>query len=374
MVEGLRKCSKSYPALRTLVEESGEHVLLGTGELQLDCALNDLRTIYGEIEVKVSDPCVPFEETVSETSSLQCFAETPNKQNKLTMIAEPMEDRLPDHIEQGRMADFASGDLSARKAVQNKLRTEFGWDVLAAKSLWAFGPDARTGPNCLIDDVLPGGATDKSLMSLARESIVQGFQWATREGPLCDERVRGTKFRILEAVIAEEPLQRSGAQVIPTARRVAYSALLTANPRLMEPMYSVEILCPGDNVAAVYNILARRRGFVLEDAPKVGTPLFVVKATLPVLDSFGFESDLRLFTQGQAFCLQWFDHWAMMPGDPLDKDVVLVPLQPSPQNALARECMVKTRRRKGMSEDVSIGKYFDDPVLLELAQQGIHGE
>lgn len=112
----------------------------------------------------------------------------------------------------------------------------------------------------------------------------------------------------------------------------------------------------------------------MEDVPKVGTPLFLVKASLPVLDSFGFESDLRLFTQGQAFCLQWFDHWAVMPGDPIDKDIHLVPLQPSPSNALARECMVKTRRRKGMSEDISIGKYFDDPLLLELAQQDMNGE
>ena len=37
--------------------------------------------------------------------------------------------------------------------------------------------------------------------------------------------------------------------------------------------------------------------------------------------------------------------------------------------ALAREFMVKTRRRKGMSDDVSINKFFDDPMLLELAKQ-----
>lgn len=40
-----------------------------------------------------------------------------------------------------------------------------------------------------------------------------------------------------------------------------------------------------------------------------------------------------------------------------------------PKQALAREFMVKTRRRKGMSEDVSIQKFFDDPMLLELAKQ-----
>ena len=50
--------------------------------------------------------------------------------------------------------------------------------------------------------------------------------------------------------------------------------------------------------------------------------------------------------QGQAFCLSVFDHWQIVPGDPLDKSVELRPLEPAPVQALAREFMVKTRRRK----------------------------
>ena len=73
------------------VEESGEHVIIGTGELYLDCVMHDLRHVYAEMEVKVSDPVVAFCETVVETSSLKCFAETPNGKSKLTMIAEPLE-------------------------------------------------------------------------------------------------------------------------------------------------------------------------------------------------------------------------------------------------------------------------------------------
>lgn len=53
--------------------------------------LQDLRELYAEVEVKVADPVVTFCETVVETSSLKCFAETPNRANKLTMIAEPLE-------------------------------------------------------------------------------------------------------------------------------------------------------------------------------------------------------------------------------------------------------------------------------------------
>jgi translation elongation factor EF-G len=72
----------------------------------------------------------------------------------------------------------------------------------------------------------------------------------------------------------------------------------------------------------------------------------VIQAFLPVIESFGFETDLRYHTQGQAFCLSVFDHWAIVPGDPLDKSIVLRPLEPAPIQHLAREFMVKTRRRK----------------------------
>eukprot|EP00954_Amorphochlora_amoebiformis_P008657 673014-Amorphochlora_amoeboformis.AAC.1 len=77
----------------------------------------------------------------------------------------------------------------------------------------------------------------------------------------------------------------------------------------------------------------------------------------------------RSHTEGKAFCQSFFDHWDIVPGDPLDKAIVLKPLEPSPMEALAREFMVKTRRRKGLRENVSINRFFDDHMLLELAKQ-----
>ncbi|CAK9874035.1 unnamed protein product [Sphagnum jensenii] len=362
MVEGLRKISKSYPLAITKVEESGEHTILGTGEIFLDSIMKDLRELYSEVEVKVADPVVSFCETVVETSSLKCFAETPNKKNKLTMIAEPLEKGLAEDIENG----VVSLDWP-RKRLGDFFQTKYDWDLLAARSIWAFGPD-KQGPNILLDDTLPS-EVDKGLLNSVKDSIVQGFQWGAREGPLCDEPIRNLKFKILDAAIAQEPLHRGGGQIIPTSRRVAYSAFLMATPRLMEPVYFVEIQTPADCMSAIYTVLSRRRGHVTADIPKPGTPAYIVKAFLPVIESFGFETDLRYHTQGQAFCLSVFDHWSIVPGDPLDKSVVLRPLEPAPVQHLAREFMVKTRRRKGMSEDVSINKFFDDPMLLELARQ-----
>jgi 116 kDa U5 small nuclear ribonucleoprotein component len=121
--------------------------------------------------------------------------------------------------------------------------------------------------------------------------------------------LRNVKFRILAADIATEPIFRGGGQIIPTARRVCYSSFLTASPRLMEPVFYVEIQAPTDCIEAIYTVLARRRGHVTQDLPKPGTPLYTIKALLPAIDSCGFEVDLRTHTQGQAFCQQIFDHW-----------------------------------------------------------------
>ena len=79
LLSGLRRVTKSYPLLAAKVEESGEHVIVGTGELYLDCVMHDLRRLFSEIEIKVSDPVTRFCETVLETSALKCYADTPNK-------------------------------------------------------------------------------------------------------------------------------------------------------------------------------------------------------------------------------------------------------------------------------------------------------
>lgn len=131
----------------------------------------------------------------------------------------------------------------------------------------------------------------------------------------------------------------------------------------MEPIFFVEIQAPADCISAIYDVLARRRGHVTQDIPKPGSPLYTVKAFIPAIDSFGFETDLRTHTQGQAFCQQVFDHWQIVPGDPLDKTIAIRPLEPSPAPHLARDFMIKTRRRKGLSEDIGETKFFDDPMV-----------
>uniref|UniRef100_A0A8V0ZTK1 116 kDa U5 small nuclear ribonucleoprotein component n=1 Tax=Gallus gallus TaxID=9031 RepID=A0A8V0ZTK1_CHICK len=349
MLDGLRKVNKSYPSLTTKVEESGEHVILGTGELYLDCVMHDLRKMYSEIDIKVrkgggfSQVGKGF---VPQTQK-------DGKINFITMIAEPLEKGLAEDIE-NEVVQITWN----RKKLGEFFQTKYDWDLLAARSIWAFGPDA-TGPNILVDDTLPS-EVDKALLGSVKDSIVQGFQWGTREGPLCDEC----------NLAASDPL--CAAAHWHCCKLICCVPFCPqATPRLMEPYYFVEVQAPADCVSAVYTVLARRRGHVTQDAPIPGSPLYTIKAFIPAIDSFGFETDLRTHTQGQAFSLSVFHHWQIVPGDPLDKSIVIRPLEPQPAPHLAREFMIKTRRRKGLSEDVSISKFFDDPMLLELAKQDV---
>lgn len=101
--------------------------------------------------------------------------------NKLTFISEPLERGLAEDIEMGKI-----NIRMPPKQLGGYLEKNYGWDVLAARSIWAFGPDDM-GPNILMDDTLPS-EVDKKLLYSVKDSIRQGFQWGTREGPLCDER------------------------------------------------------------------------------------------------------------------------------------------------------------------------------------------
>lgn len=149
-------------------------MILGTGELYLDCIMHDLRQLHANLEVKVADPVVSFCETVTATSSIRCFSQTPNHRNRLVMTAEALEAGLADDIEAGAV----SIDWD-RRQLGDFFHSKYQWDLLTARNIWAFGPD-RQGPNVLINDTLPS-EVDPTLLGSVKDSIVQGFQWGCRE-------------------------------------------------------------------------------------------------------------------------------------------------------------------------------------------------
>jgi len=185
-------------------------------------------------------------------------------------------------------------------------------------------------------------------MNEIKDSVVAAFNWATKDGPLADENVRGVRFNLHDVTLHADAIHRGGGQIIPTARRVVYAAMLTADIRLMEPVYLVEIQCPENAMGGIYSTLNRRRGHVFAEEQKMGTPLYMVKAYLPVMESFGFTADLRSHTSGQAFPQCVFDHWQILNGDPLEP------------GTKPFELVTATRKRKGLPEAIPpLDRYLD---------------
>merc|ERR1712038_2227520 len=99
LVEGLKRLAKSDPMVQCTIEESGEHIIAGAGELHLEICLKDLEEDYAGIPLKKTDPVVSYRESVSEESSMMCLSKSPNKHNRLFMRAVPMPDGLAEDID-----------------------------------------------------------------------------------------------------------------------------------------------------------------------------------------------------------------------------------------------------------------------------------
>jgi elongation factor 2 len=337
LVEGLKRLSKSDPMVQCIIEESGEHIIAGAGELHLEICLKDLEEDHACIPIKVSEPVVSYRETVSEESTVTCLSKSPNKHNRLFMKAQPMPEELAEDIDKG--------DVTPRQELKERARylaDKYDYDVTEARKIWCFGPEG-TGPNLVIDCT-----KGVQYLNEIKDSVVAGFQWASKEGVLCEENMRGCRFNIHDVTLHADAIHRGGGQIIPTARRCFYACVLTASPKMLEPIYLVEIQCPEVAVGGIYGCLNKRRGHVNENIQVAGTPMFMVKAYLPVNESFGFTADLRSSTGGQAFPQCVFDHWQIYPGDPMDP-------ASNPGKVVA-----DTRKRKGLKEGIPpLDNYLD---------------
>jgi len=338
LVEGLKRLSKSDPMVQTSIEESGEHIVAGAGELHLEICLKDLREEYcGGIELKTSDPVVSYRETVTETSNQICLSKSPNKHNRLYVTAEPLKAGIAEDIDDGKITEKDDPKARARYLAET-----YEWDPNDARKIWCFGPE-NTGPN-ILTDVSKG----VQYLNEIKDSCVAAFNWATKDGVLCEENVRGVRFNVHDVTLHADAIHRGGGQIIPTARRVFYAAMLTAKPSIMEPVYLVEIQCPESAMGGIYSVLNRRRGHVFAEEQKVGTPMYMVKAYLPVMESFGFTADLRSHTSGQAFPQCVFDHWQSLTGDPLELG--------SKPNVI----VLGIRKRKGINEEIpELDRFLD---------------
>jgi len=101
-------------------------------------------------------------------------------------------------------------------------------------------------------------------------------------------------------------------------------------------------------MGGIYGVLNRRRGHVISEEQRPGTPLFTIKAYMPVKESFGFTPDLRQATQGQAFPQCVFDHWQVINGNSMDA------------GSKVEELVHGIRERKGLKKEIpALDNYLD---------------
>merc|ERR1712038_474017 len=336
LVEGLKKLSKSDPLVVCTTEESGEHVIAGCGELHVEICLKDLREEYAQCDFVMSDPVVSYRETVGALSSQTCLSKSPNKHNRLYITAEPLDEELSKAIEEG-----PAGPKAEMKERAKFMREKFDWDENAARKIWCWGPETE-GANVVVDQT----SAVQYLIEI-KEHVNSAFQWATKEGPLCEENMRGIRYNVQDVTLHTDSIHRGAGQIMPPTRRGCFAAEMLADPTLQEPIFLVGITCPQEAMSGVYNCMNLRRGCVFEENPREGTPLIQVKAHLPVSESFGFVAALRQQTSGQAFPQCVFDHWENLQGNAMEEGKL-------------QDLILGVRKRKNIKVEMpKLGDYLD---------------
>jgi elongation factor 2 len=173
-----------------------------------------------------------------------------------------------------------------------------------------------------------------------KETVASGFRWAARNGPLCDEPMRGLKVKLLDAKLHEDPVHRGPAQIMPAMKRALWGSFLTAKPTLIEPIYKVGVSVPMQFVGEVTGLITKKRGRVIASEQK--GPITMVTGYIPVSETFGLSADMRSVTSGHAFWQTQFDHWEKVP------------------ESIAIEVIAGIRKRRGLTEEVPKANKFID--------------
>jgi elongation factor 2 len=321
----LRRLNKAEQGLEVIINErTSEYIIAGTGELHVEVALNAFRELLGnEISITVGDPIVEFRETVTEPSAFTTLGKSGNKHNRIYITAEPLDEAVVSFLETHEVATDPKSRASAlQKAGLNPNDAKKAWTV--------------EGTNILVD-------RSKAVPYLPeiRDSVEVAFRQLVEASALSGETLTGVQINVMDAKVHSDAPHRSGQQITPMARDCMRAAILCARPRMVEPVFLAEVQTEAEVLGKVHGQFSSRRGYVFHEEQKVGTPLYNMRAHLPVLESFGFAADLRGATGGRAFPQLTFDHWEVIQSDPWDE-----------KDPLGAELIKSIRKRKGMTESV----------------------
>jgi len=323
----IHKLTLEDPNLRfTINKESGEYLLSGMGELHLE--VTAYRMQESKLKVKTSKPIVIYRETIShDYKGPEVMGKSPNKHSKLWVTLQKLSEEEIEAIRTGKI-----GEMQTRDERQKTLRTQFGWETDDAKSVIAVEEN-----NLLVNRIKGRQYVEEVL-----DHVKSGFREAVHTCVLAKEPAYGLRVNLEDISVHEDPVHRGPAQILPMTWRPIWACFLLSDPKLLEPILSFECKVPQAFVSSVLAIVQKRRGRVL-DMP-TEDDMMMVKAEMPVAESFGIADELRSSTQGRAFWATQFSRWAPVPEN-MVLDVIkqirarrnLAPNPPRPEEFLERE-------------------------------------
>ncbi len=318
LVDTLRRLSIEDPNLVTMInEETGEYLISGMGTLHLEIA-NTLITKTG-LEIVTSNPIVIYRESV-RSSAGPFEGRSPNKHNKIYIQIEPLGEETISMIKKGDIGEYMD------KHAMAKVLRDKGWPADEARGVWA----VEDSGNMLIE--VTKGA---QFLQEVKDMVLAGYRWGLKEGPIAYESVRGTKLKITDISLHEDPVHRGPAQIMPMTRRAMFAAFMSGNPTLLEPVQKITVKAPPDLLGAATSVVSQKRGKVLS-VDQRGHLVYVV-GELPTSETFDLSEVMRSATAGRAFWGLEFSHWAPVPGSMINQVVTDIRkrkgLPPEPQKA-----------------------------------------
>jgi elongation factor 2 len=326
LIDALYKLHLEDPSLLVKInEETGEYLIHGVGTLHIEIALTLLRELYG-LEVVTSPPVIVYREAIRSAS--QVFeGKSPNKHNRFYINVEPLDETTIKLIQEGIVAE----DMDPRERAKI-LRDHAGWDADEARRIVAIDENI----NILVDRT-----TGVQYLREVRDTLIQGFRLAMREGPLAHEPVRGVKVILHDAVIHEDPAHRGPAQIYPAVRNAIFASILTTSPTLLEPILRLDIRTPVEYIGNISVIITKKRGKLLN--VEQSENLARIIAETPVAESLDIADALRNSTAGKAIWGQEFSRWAPVP------------------DSMLMDLIAKIRTRKGLKPEPPAVEDFIKP-------------
>ena len=255
---GLSKLAEEDPTFTVKTDEqSGQTIISGMGELHLDIILDRLRREFN-VECNQGKPQVNYKEAITQTVNLR---EVYKKQT-------------------GGRGKFA--DIIVNVGPKDEDYTE--------------------GPLQFINKVT-GGNIPKEFIP----SVQKGFESAMKRGVLGGFPMVGLKVELLDGSF--HPVDSDQLSFEICAINAYKNACAKAKPVLMEPIMSLEVITPEDNMGDVIGDLNKRRGQV-EGMDTNRSGARVVKAMVPLAEMFGYVTALRTITSGRATSSMQYDHHA----------------------------------------------------------------